>query len=104
VSTKADYKKPGAVVPLPVRPHAVTVELHKSDVINMICGSAVPVRGGSLLNFAGNQHNEAWAWDRAKLEAMDINDLMGVYAELNWSEPAPEEAPAAVEKKLIVLA
>lgn len=70
VSIPADYKAP----------ETITIELRKDDVIRMLKGSNAPA--GML-------------WDERSMNEYSIEDLMEIYAQLNWSgQPVQEqEAP-----------
>lgn len=59
---------------------SITIELRKDDVIRMLKGSNAPA--GML-------------WDERSMNEYSIEDLMEIYAQLNWSgQPVQEqEAP-----------
>lgn len=70
----------GAEVEASEQEPSITIELRKDDVIRMLKGSNAPA--GML-------------WDERSMNEYSIEDLMEIYAQLNWSgQPVQEqEAP-----------
>lgn len=76
---------------------SITVELHKDDVVRMVCGSSIPSSGIPMVTkLVGNQHNQQWEWDREALKSLTIDELMQVYALINWSAPPVVEQPRII--------
>lgn len=58
---------------------SINVVLQKSDVIRMLKGSPAPL---------------GMEWDEQAMQSCSIDELMGLYASINWGQPQPvEEAP-----------
>lgn len=58
------------------------MNITKELIIDAIIGGCSIPRGGiseTLTPFCGNQHNEAWRWNRKELEKYDIVYLIGFY-------------------------
>lgn len=69
---------------------SVTVKLGKADVLNLICGSQNMGLAASILA-------QPQEWDRDALAQMSVNELMTIYAQLNWAPVKPEvEAKALI--------
>lgn len=58
----------------------------KSLVVDAICGAgfgtmtfAIEMQKKGLAEFTGNQHNEAWEWDKGKLLMLAVPELQVLY-------------------------
>lgn len=62
-----------------VQPESITIELRKDDVIRMLKGSDAPY---------------GMAWDELAMQEQSIEELMEIYAQLNWSNQPVEASDA----------
>lgn len=73
--------------------NTITIELAKSDVLNMLLGTPAPPFDSPYTKMEGligttGRHS---AWRKDELEKLDIETLISIYAEGNWS---PEKLQA----------
>lgn len=75
----------------------IIVELGKEDVIRLVCGSDIPLGGIPMVTkLTVNQRQEQWVWCRDSLRTLTIDELMQIYALINWSTPLVVEQPKIV--------
>lgn len=76
----------------------IAVELDRNDVINLLCGSATPQAGMPQITYEAMSTKDGpyFRWDREAMRTVPIDELMQVYALLNWSKPRAAEQPKSL--------